>query len=114
VADLHRRRRRSDGDGARRHAADDRARRARSRLPPHRSEERTGDLVEGGPKILPTYPDELSEHARRDLTNLGVDVRTGTLVSEIGPHHVVAGGERIHAHTILWAAGNTASSLGGI
>ena len=69
-------------------------------------------LVEGGPKILPSYPDELSEHARRDLANLGVDVRTGTLVSEIGEHHVVAGGERIHAHTILWAAGNAASPLG--
>ena len=69
-------------------------------------------LVEGGPKILPSYPDSLSEHARRDLVNLGVDVRTGTLVSEIGPHHVVAGGERIHAHTILWAAGNAASPLG--
>ena len=69
-------------------------------------------LVEGGPKILSTYPDDLSEHARRDLTNLGVDVRTGTLVSEIGPHHVIAGGERIHAHTILWAAGNAASPLG--
>jgi NADH:ubiquinone reductase (H+-translocating) len=69
-------------------------------------------LVEGGPKILPSYPDELSEHARRDLANLGVDVRTGTLVSDIGPHHVVAGGDRIHAHTILWAAGNAASPLG--
>jgi NADH dehydrogenase len=69
-------------------------------------------LVEGGPKILPSYPDELSEHARRDLTNLGVDVRTGTLVSEIGQHHVMAGGDRIHAHTILWAAGNAASPLG--
>jgi NADH dehydrogenase len=41
-----------------------------------------------------------------------VDVRTGTLVSEIGPHHVVAGGDRIHAHTVLWAAGNAASPLG--
>ena len=69
-------------------------------------------LVEGGPRILATYPDELSEHARRDLANLGVDVRTGTLVSEISPHHVVAGGERIHAHTVLWAAGNAASPLG--
>jgi NADH dehydrogenase len=69
-------------------------------------------LVEGGPKILPAYPGELSEHARRDLINLGVDVRTETLVSEIGPHHVVAGSERIHAHTILWAAGNAASHLG--
>jgi NADH dehydrogenase len=69
-------------------------------------------LVEGGPRILSTYPEALSEHARRDLTNLGVDVRTDTIVSEIGPHHVVAGGERIHAHTILWAAGNAASPLG--
>ena len=69
-------------------------------------------LVEGGPKILATYPDDLSEHARRDLANLGVDVRTETVVSEIGPHHVVAGGERIHAHTVLWAAGNAASPLG--
>ena len=68
-------------------------------------------LVEGGPRILASYLESLSEHARRDLTNLGVDVRTGTLVSEIGPHYVVAGGERIHAHTILWAAGNAASPL---
>ena len=49
-------------------------------------------LLEGGPKILPAYPDALSEHARRDLTNLGVDVRTGALVSDIGPHHVTVGG----------------------
>ena len=69
-------------------------------------------LVEGGPRILSSYPEALSEHARRDLMNLGVEVRTNTLVSEIGPHVVVAGGERIHAHTILWAAGNAASPLG--
>jgi NADH:ubiquinone reductase (H+-translocating) len=69
-------------------------------------------LLEGGPKILPAYPDALSDHARRDLMNLGVDVRTGTLVSDIGPHHVKVGDESIHAHTILWAAGNAASPLG--
>jgi NADH dehydrogenase len=69
-------------------------------------------LLEGGPRILATYPDALSEHARRDLTNLGVEVRTEALVSDIGPHHVTVGGERIHAHTILWAAGNAASPLG--
>jgi len=77
----------------------------------HPSESRV-ILLEGGPKILPAYPDALSEHARRDLTNLGVDVRTGTLVSDIGAHHVAAGDERLHAHTILWAAGNAASPLG--
>jgi NADH:ubiquinone reductase (H+-translocating) len=69
-------------------------------------------LLEGGPKILPPYPDTLSEHARTDLTNLGVEVRTGALVSDIGPHHVKVGDETIHAHTILWAAGNAASPLG--
>ena len=69
-------------------------------------------LLEGGPKILPPYPDTLSDHARRDLTNLGVEVRTGSLVSDIGPHHVKVGDESIHAHTILWAAGNAASPLG--
>jgi NADH dehydrogenase len=69
-------------------------------------------LLEGGSSILSTYPDALSEHARRDLTNLGVEVRTGALVSDIGPHHVTVAGERIHAHTILWAAGNAASPLG--
>ena len=77
----------------------------------HPSESRVY-LLEGGPKILPAYPDSLSEHARRDLTNLGVEVRTGALVSDIGPHHVTVGGEKIHAHTILWAAGNAASPLG--
>jgi NADH:ubiquinone reductase (H+-translocating) len=69
-------------------------------------------LFEGGPKILPSYPDALSDHARRDLTNLGVDVRTGTIVTDVGPHHVKVGDETIHAHTILWAAGNAASPLG--
>jgi NADH dehydrogenase len=69
-------------------------------------------LLEGGPRILATYPEPLSEHARRDLENLGVEVRTGALVSDIGLHHVQVGDERIHAHTILWAAGNAASPLG--
>jgi NADH dehydrogenase len=69
-------------------------------------------LLEGGPKILPPYPDALSEHARADLTNLGVDVRTGALASDIGPEFVKVGDETIRAHTILWAAGNAASPLG--
>jgi NADH dehydrogenase len=69
-------------------------------------------LLEGGPRILAAYPDELSDHARRDLVALGVDVRTGAMVSDIGPHDVRVGDETIHAHTILWAAGNAASPLG--
>ena len=69
-------------------------------------------LMEGGPRLLPALPEELSERARTDLVELGVEVRTGTLVTSVGDGFVDAGGERISARTIVWAAGNVASSLG--
>lgn len=69
-------------------------------------------LLEGGRKVLSTYPDELSEHARLDLENLGVDVRTGALVTNIEPGVVHVGDEVIRTNTIIWAAGNAASPLG--
>jgi NADH dehydrogenase len=69
-------------------------------------------LLEGGPKVLSTYPDSLAEHARRDLENLGVEVRTSALVTNIEPGVVHVGDEVIHARTIIWAAGNAASPLG--
>jgi NADH:ubiquinone reductase (H+-translocating) len=69
-------------------------------------------LIEGGPRILPTFPEDLSEHAKKDLEDLGVEVRTSTMVTEVGDGVVVAGGERIDTRTVFWAAGNAASSLG--
>src|SRR6478672_4800861 len=69
-------------------------------------------LLEGGRKVLSTYPDALAEHARRDLENLGVDVRTGALVTNIEPAGVHVGDEVIHTRTVIWAAGNAASPLG--
>jgi NADH dehydrogenase len=70
-------------------------------------------LLEGGPRVLPTYPESLSEHARRDLVNLGVDVRTGAMVTGIEPGVVRVGAdEMIRANTVMWAAGNAASPLG--
>jgi NADH dehydrogenase len=69
-------------------------------------------LVEGGDRILPTFPPKLSEHARRDLNSLGVEVRTGTRVTGIETGGVWAGEEFIRAKTTFWAAGNKASSLG--
>ena len=69
-------------------------------------------LLEGGRKVLSTYPDALAEHARHDLENLGVEVRTGALVTNIEPGVVHVGDEVIHARTIIWAAGNAASPLG--
>jgi NADH dehydrogenase len=70
-------------------------------------------LLEGGPKVLATYPDALSEHARLDLTNLGVEVRTGALVTKVERGLVQVGdGESIRSNTVIWAAGNAASPLG--
>jgi NADH dehydrogenase len=69
-------------------------------------------LLEGGPKVLATYPDPLAEHARRDLTNLGVEVRTGALVTTVERGQVGIGDEVIRSNTVIWAAGNAASPLG--
>jgi len=69
-------------------------------------------LLEGGRKVLATYPDPLAEHARRDLENLGVEVRTGALVTNIEPGVVHVGDEAIRTNTVIWAAGNAASPLG--
>ncbi|MEP6689679.1 MAG: NAD(P)/FAD-dependent oxidoreductase [Gemmatimonadaceae bacterium] len=68
-------------------------------------------LLEGGPRVLPTYPEELSAHAQRDLEQLGVEVRVNSLVTKVEPMGVCIGSERIEARTILWAAGNAASPL---
>jgi NADH dehydrogenase len=69
-------------------------------------------LVEAGPRVLAAFTEELSEKARAQLARLGVEVRTGAPVTEIGADFMVFGGQRIAAHTILWAAGVAASSLG--
>lgn len=68
-------------------------------------------LLEGGPRILPAFPEELSARAQRDLESLGVEVRTNCIVTHVDSDGVVAGGERINAHTVFWGAGNQASPL---
>jgi NADH dehydrogenase len=68
-------------------------------------------LVEAGPRVLPTFPERLSGRARRDLEELGVEVRTGAMVTAVTPDGVAIGEERIRASTVFWAAGNAASPL---
>jgi NADH dehydrogenase len=68
-------------------------------------------LVEGGPRILPSFPPDLSEHAERLLKKIGVEVRTGSIVTGVDKDGVLLGEERIKAGTVLWAAGVTASPL---
>jgi NADH dehydrogenase len=69
-------------------------------------------LLEGSPRILSAYPDDLSAKAEAALTRLGVEVHTNTHVTNIGPGWVEAGGKRIEAVVTLWAAGVQASPLG--
>ena len=73
-------------------------------------------LIEGGSRLLPTFPEDLSERARQDLIELGVEVRLDSLVTNVGDGFVDVGAaaERIEAKTIFWAAGNVASSLGAM
>jgi NADH dehydrogenase len=62
--------------------------------------------------VLAAFPEKLSAAARKDLEELGVEVRTGETVTRIEPDAVHIGDERIAAHTVFWAAGNAASPLG--
>lgn len=68
-------------------------------------------LLEAGPRVLSTFPEALSEKARRQLARLGVEVRTGVPVAAIDDDGVQLGDERIPARTVLWAAGVAASPL---
>jgi len=69
-------------------------------------------LLEGGPRILPTYPEDLSRSAEEQLKHLGVEVRTSALVTSIEPASVHIGETRLPAAVTLWAAGIAASPLG--
>ncbi|HUO83629.1 MAG TPA: NAD(P)/FAD-dependent oxidoreductase [Thermoanaerobaculia bacterium] len=68
-------------------------------------------LIEGLPRVLNHYPEDLTEKAREQLQRLGVEVRTGTIVTAIDAEGVSIGEERIAARTVLWAAGVKASPL---
>jgi NADH:ubiquinone reductase (H+-translocating) len=68
-------------------------------------------LVEGGPRLLLTFPEALSAKARRSLEKLGVEVLTNTPVELCDADGVVSAGKRIEARTILWAAGVQAAPV---
>jgi NADH dehydrogenase len=69
-------------------------------------------LLEAAPRVLPTYPEELSEKARRHLERLGVEVRTGARVEQVDAAGVMVNGARIPSRTVLWSAGVVASPAG--
>jgi len=69
-------------------------------------------LIEGGPRILAAYPEDLSVKAVEQLTDLGVEVHTGMQVTDIQPGYVIAGNQHLDAVVTVWAAGVAASPLG--
>ncbi len=69
-------------------------------------------LLEGGPRILPAYPEDLSRSAEEQLRRLGVEVHTSAMVTGVEPGSVQMGKTRWPAAVILWAAGVAASPLG--
>jgi NADH:quinone reductase (non-electrogenic) len=68
-------------------------------------------LIEAGQRVLPSFPVALSDVARRDLQQLGVEVRTGRAVDAIDAEGVSLGGVRLLARSVFWAAGVEASRL---
>jgi NADH dehydrogenase len=74
-------------------------------------------LIEGGPHVLPAYPEDLSRSALGQLQRLGVEVLTSTMVTNVEPGAIcmtdTAGKTtKMNAAVILWAAGVAASPLG--
>jgi NADH dehydrogenase len=69
-------------------------------------------ILEGSPKILSMYPDDLQQKAREQLEHLGVIIRTGSHVTDVQPGYVMVGEERIDSVCTLWGAGVEASPLG--
>lgn len=69
-------------------------------------------ILEGSPRILGMYPEDLQEKARQQLEGLGVEVRLSAHVTDVQPGYVMLGDERVDSVCTLWAAGVEASPLG--
>ena len=69
-------------------------------------------LIEGEPRLLAAYPEDLSASARKQLMDLGVEVRTGARATKLSEAGVQVNGEFIPCRVKIWAAGNNASFVG--
>lgn len=69
-------------------------------------------VVEGTPRVLASYPEDLSRKAAEELQALGVEVRANAQVTDVQPGYVIANGQKIESVVTLWAAGVQASPLG--
>ncbi len=68
-------------------------------------------LIEALPRLLITYPEDLSERAKKDLESIGVEVLLNTKVFDVNDKGVSVGDRFIETKNIIWAAGNTIPPL---
>lgn len=68
-------------------------------------------LVEGAGRVLLPYPESLSAIAKKNLEDMGVEVRLNSIVTDVQPDGIRIGDEWIGTQTIVWAAGNMASPM---
>lgn len=68
-------------------------------------------LIEAGPRLLATFHPTLSDRARRDLTQMGVEVRLNTMVRDVRAGEVQLDGEILPTNSVVWAAGLQAAPL---
>jgi NADH:ubiquinone reductase (H+-translocating) len=66
-------------------------------------------LIEAGPRILPSFTEDLSAYAHESLERLGVEIQLGQAVRECNDQGVIYGDRPLAAKVILWAAGVRAS-----
>ena len=69
-------------------------------------------LVEADPWVLAAFPDDLQISARKQLVDLGVEVRTGIHAANLSEEGLQVGDEFIPCRVKIWAAGNNASFVG--
>jgi NADH:ubiquinone reductase (H+-translocating) len=81
-----------------------------------RPEEAEIILLDGAPRVLPPFPDDLAQKAQRSLEKLGVEIKTGVMVKDVDQQGVTIethnGTQRLNARAVIWAGGVTVSPLG--
>jgi len=73
-------------------------------------------LIEGGARVLPPYPEDLSAKAENLVRHLGVEVMKGVMVTSVDGDGVIYkrgdASERLNAKTVLWAGGVMTTTFG--
>ncbi|MBI5326317.1 MAG: NAD(P)/FAD-dependent oxidoreductase [Ignavibacteriae bacterium] len=68
-------------------------------------------LIESHDRLIPSFPPELADYTYKALTKIGVEIITGTRVTDINKNRIITSSQTIETANIIWAAGNEASPL---